>query len=95
MSPKKQIHPDIVTASSQRHGVFANAFRVLPDGGEFLLDFLVYSQVENSAKVVSRIRVNPSVLAAIKDRLGSFLGGGDGEESPGPMFVARGNEEVH
>ena len=55
-------------------GEFANAFRVLPDSGtEWLLDFLVFSESERLAQVVSRIRIQGTLLPAIRDRLACTL----------------------
>lgn len=53
----------------QELGVFVNAVRVLRDGSEALLDFMVYSPSEQQARVVTRLRVKPSFLLAIKERL--------------------------
>jgi hypothetical protein len=50
-------------------GVYANSFRVLQDGPEVVLDFCVYSESENVAKMVSRIRVSPSFLRVINSRI--------------------------
>lgn len=50
-------------------GVYANAFRILQDGPDAILDFCLYSERENVAKIVSRIRVPPSFLGVIMDRL--------------------------
>lgn len=60
----------IVVPSKQRVGTFVNAFRVLPDvGDEMLLDFCVYSQQEQEAAVVARLRVHKEFLGQIRDRL--------------------------
>ena len=56
-------------AEDQLVGEFVNAVRVLKDGGETLLDFMVYSPSEQHAKLVTRLRVKPSFLLAIRDRL--------------------------
>jgi hypothetical protein len=50
-------------------GVYANAFRVIQDGPEVILDFCLYSESENVAKTVSRVRVNPSFLEVITSRI--------------------------
>ncbi len=50
-------------------GVYANAFRVIQDGSEVILDFCLYSESENAAKTVSRVRVNPSFLEVITSRI--------------------------
>ena len=89
---KKQVHCEIVIPKHRRHGTYANAFRVLPDGGEFLLDFLIYTQQENSAVVVSRVRLSPNVLAAVKDRLSTFMS--EAGKDPSPVFLAKGSGEI-
>ena len=50
-------------------GEYANAFRVLEDGSDCLLDFLVRSETERRAIVVARIRVRRGFLPAIRDRI--------------------------
>lgn len=55
--------------SSTNFGVYANAFRVLFDGAEVLLDFCIYSESEGVAEVVSRIRVAESFLNVILERI--------------------------
>ncbi len=54
-------------------GVYANAFRVLSDGPDAVLDFCLYSEAEGVAKTVSRVRVSPSFLQVILARLGSAV----------------------
>lgn len=55
------------------YGVFANAFRLSLDGSEILLDFCVYSETENSASVVARVRVSQDFLPVIQKKIGSSL----------------------
>lgn len=63
--------PVDMTPKVSRLGIFANAFRVVPDSGdECFLDFCVYSAQEGRAELVSRIRVNRSFLSVILSRLG-------------------------
>jgi len=51
-------------------GDFANAFRLVPEGGpECFLDFCIYSAQEQRARVVSRVRVHRSFLPSLMDRL--------------------------
>lgn len=68
----------VEVAPELRLGCFANAFRVVEGGfpGECFLDFLVYSEREQKAQVVSRVRVCPSFLVCIRDRLTGLLGVG-------------------
>ena len=71
---KQVICQSIDIPSELRFGQSVNAFRVVQDtGDEYLLDFLVYSSSEQSAKLVSRLRVNTSLVMAILDRLGSMV----------------------
>ena len=51
-------------------GEYANAFRIMPEGNnEVVLDFCVYSEAENRATVVCRIRVSRAFLPNIRNRL--------------------------
>ena len=50
-------------------GAYANSFRIMQDGSDIMLDFCLYSEAENAAKVVSRVRVSPSFLGVILTRL--------------------------
>lgn len=71
---KQVICQNIDIPSELRFGQSANSFRVVQDtGDEYLLDFLVYSASEQSAKLISRLRVNANLLAAILDRLGGMV----------------------
>ena len=58
-----------VQNSSANFGEYANAFRILFDGGEILLDFCLYSEAEGIAKLVSRIRVSETFLEVIMERI--------------------------
>lgn len=61
-----------VKNSDTNFGVYANAFRVLFDGAEVLLDFCIYSESEGIAEVVSRIRVAETFLEVILERIGKL-----------------------
>ncbi len=50
-------------------GEYANAFRVMQDGTDVLLDFCVYSEEGNTARLVSRVRVTPDFLRVMLERL--------------------------
>jgi hypothetical protein len=53
-------------------GAYANAFRVRrTTKGEHILDFLLYSEVENAAKVVSRVRIPDAFVPQMEARLGT------------------------
>jgi hypothetical protein len=55
-------------------GEYANAFRIMPAGGEDLfLDFCIYSEQSNRAKVVSRVRVRPEFLSVMLNRINSDI----------------------
>ena len=46
-------------------GEFSNALRITEDGGQIILDFCVYSESENRARVVSRVRVGKDFIPII------------------------------
>ena len=70
----RRIDCPVCIPSEKEMGEFANAFRILKDvGSEWFLDFLVYSERENVATVVARVRVQEGTLAAIHDRLAASL----------------------
>lgn len=59
-------------------GVYANAFRILDEAvgtepDKCLLEFLVYSQTEDLAKVVGRVLVKKGLLPAIRDQITEVL----------------------
>ena len=55
-------------------GQDANAFRILQDGGhEFLLDFVNYTEGEDTADVVTRVRVHREVLRSVQNRLAASI----------------------
>lgn len=57
-------------AGVNKFGLFANAFRVVPEAGqECFIDFCVYSAQEEKAVVISRIRIHRSFLEVIQGRL--------------------------
>ena len=58
-----------VDTGKNLYGEYANAFRVMVDGPDAILDFCVYSEQDNSAVVVSRIRVPPNFLEVVLERL--------------------------
>lgn len=55
------------------YGEYANAFRVMQDGPDVLLDFCVYSESDHKARLVSRVRVPPTFLKVILSRLTEAL----------------------
>jgi len=58
-----------VQNSNTNFGEYANAFRILFDGAEVLLDFCIYSEEEGIAKLVSRVRVSETFLEVMLDRI--------------------------
>ncbi len=83
MTKDKRVEVPVDLPRGLETGVFANAFRVMPDTGEtFFLDFLAYSAGDNRARVVSRVRVHSSFLQAVRDRLSSVM-----QEQPGEKLL--------
>jgi hypothetical protein len=70
MAPPR-VECDVVFASDDlRVGECANAFRVMADSvNEVLLDFCVYSEMANVAKVVSRVRIPKDFLSLVDARI--------------------------
>ena len=66
---------DCPVEAEDAYGSYANSFRVLQDGPDVLLDFCVYSEQDNRARVVSRIRVRSGFLQVILSRLMESAGG--------------------
>ena len=69
--PKVRAPPDAL-------GVYANAFRIVADvvdadPDQCLLEFLVYSQSEDLAKVVGRVVVKRGLLPVIRDQITEVL----------------------
>ena len=62
-----------VVSNKDPFGEYANAFRILEDGSDMLLDFCVYSSQQGNAKLVSRVRVKPGLAVAIKERINQSL----------------------
>jgi len=62
-----------VDSGEDLFGQFANALRLTLDGSEALLDFCVYSEAEDCAKVVSRVRVSVDFLPVISEKINSSL----------------------
>ncbi len=71
MSSTKNVSCPVDTGGD--YGSYANAFRIMQDGNDILLDFCVYSEQDNAAKVVSRVRVHPTFLGVILARLQEAL----------------------
>jgi len=90
MSGKKRTGiecPVEVPSGGGKFGVFANAFRVVPDtGSECFLDFCVYSAQEQKAIVISRIRVHISFLPILYTRLGQELHSLDSSDAVGRLL---------
>jgi hypothetical protein len=80
--PTKNIQCDV--ESPDTFGQYANAFRIVEAGGrDLFLDFCVYSEEENRARVVARIRCRPSFLNVIRKRISEDL-----QPDPLALFVS-------
>ena len=90
---KVKVEPDV------KFGEFANAFRVVEEAGDdCFLDFLVYSEQEQEATVVSRVRIRREFLSAICDRLGEAMinfATTEGPEAPKNGVFAKTGKTVH
>lgn len=65
---------DISMGEENPFGVYANAFRIVPDNErEVFLDFCIFSAHTNTAQVVARVRVAVDFLATIQDRIARDL----------------------
>lgn len=66
----QRVNCDIRVPPNRRLGEYANAFRIQQDtGSDFLLDFLVYSQTEDQAIVVARVRMHEESLETVREQL--------------------------
>jgi hypothetical protein len=75
-SALKDFH--VTVDDSCKLGIFANAFRVIEEAGpDCFLDFLLYSAQEQTAQVVSRVRVRRVFLPAIRAIMEEFADGAD------------------
>lgn len=54
-------------------GEFANSFRYIVDGSEVLLDFCLFSERDQRARVVSRVRIPRELFPVISQRFTSGL----------------------
>ncbi len=72
---KKNVNCPIEVKDS--FGEYANAFRVMQDGSEVVMDFCLYSASENRAKLVSRIRVNAEFLDVVVSRVTEAISGNE------------------
>lgn len=97
----QQISCEVLVPRAKQLGVFSNAFRILQDAGsEYLLDFLVYSEAEQTAMVVARLRVYGPMLPAIRERLGATMQeiqqqADTQEQVVLPLWAAETDGEVH
>jgi len=75
MSRNKLVECPVTVDPQHQLGAYANAFRVLDGpGDERVLDFLIYSEVEGVAELVSRVRIHREILSDIRAVLGTVLG---------------------
>lgn len=62
--------PVDISQRVSKYGVYANAFRVVPETGEeCFLDFCVFSAQEQRAEVVARLRIHRAFLSVIREQL--------------------------
>lgn len=76
VSDKPLTHGNVVCEvdpPEDEFGEFSNAFRYILDGSEVLLDFCLYSEREQKARVVSRVRISQALFSVIYHQLGSGL----------------------
>lgn len=66
----RRLDCDVVVREEHAAGKYANAFRVMDEAGsDCFLDFMVYSQNDQKAEVVSRVRIRREFVAVICERL--------------------------
>jgi hypothetical protein len=81
-----------IAPPEEPYGNFANAFSVSGDGAEALLDFCLFSEAEEQAKVLARVRVSKEFLEVIHQRLGDLLQ----NRKPNPtLLVLPGTDEIN
>lgn len=74
MSDDRRVECPVMISADLTVGVFANAFRVVHDSGnDWFLDFLTFSASENTAQVVSRVRVAEPFIDSVRRRLEATL----------------------
>lgn len=89
----QRINCEVKVPPHRQMGEYANAFRIISDtGAEFLLDFLVYSQAENRATVVARVRMHQGTLEIIREQLSGALT--EIKKGQVPVILARGGKEI-
>jgi len=71
--PYKNVDCPVEGPEADPYGTFSNAIKVSLDGSEVLIDFCVYSEAENRARVVSRVRVSQDFLPIIHQKIGQDL----------------------
>ena len=71
MSTSKNVNCPVDTQGD--FGSYANAFRIMQDGNDVVLDFCLYSAQDNAAKVVSRVRVHPTFVGVVLSRIQEAL----------------------
>lgn len=78
---QKKLRCHVEFEGGSKEGVYANAFRIV-EGDEVncFLDFLIYSEKDNEAKVVTRVRINRCLLPDIRDRMKEAVVDSDGDE---------------
>jgi len=70
---EKLVDCEVTIPEHLRIGAYANAFRIVQDGSQFLLDFVKYSPGEHVGEVVTRVRIKPELVELVRDRLSQTL----------------------
>ena len=82
-----------------KHGVFANAFRIVEETGpDCFLDYMVYSAEANEATVVARVRVRRDFLPNIRQTLGDAMiefEADNAQRATEEVLVRKNGETVH
>jgi hypothetical protein len=75
MPTHRRINAQIDLGQQPPTGLYANAFRVLEEGSRCVLEFLVFSGVEQKAYSVCRVRLRPEFVPIVRDHLQRTLNG--------------------
>lgn len=78
----RRVNCQVAVPEAIAAGVPVNAFQAVKDGDDWVLDFLVLSEDQTRAVVVSRVRVRPEFLDAVRSRLDSALQVADEPAAP-------------
>ena len=69
------VEPELIIPRELRIGEFANAVRIRPEmDNDCTVEFFHFSSQENTAKLVSKVRVRAEFLRTVRDRINEILG---------------------